>query len=85
MTIAIGSLLLDVIRMGLLLPLSGVLFLLGTRLFIFVGRLASGWGLVETVVNPLRATLYPDDKTARPNHLHARWLGVAMSQRAKKI
>jgi MFS family permease len=34
-----------------------------------------GWGLVETVVNPLTATLYPDDKTARLNILHAWWPG----------
>jgi len=34
-----------------------------------------GWGLVETVVNPLIATLYPDDKTAKLNLLHAWWPG----------
>ncbi|HXA49051.1 MAG TPA: MFS transporter [Candidatus Acidoferrum sp.] len=34
-----------------------------------------GWGLVETVINPLTATLYPDDKTARLNALHAWWPG----------
>ena len=34
-----------------------------------------GWGLVETVVNPLAATLYPDEKTARLNTLHAWWPG----------
>ena len=47
-----------------------------------------GWGLVETVVNPLTAALYPADKTARLNTLHAWWpgglvigglLGVGMS------
>jgi MFS family permease len=47
-----------------------------------------GWGMVETVINPLIATLYPDDKTAKLNHLHAWWpgglvigglLGVALS------
>jgi len=47
-----------------------------------------GWGLVETVVNPLTAALYPADKTARLNVLHAWWpgglvigglLGVGMS------
>lgn len=47
-----------------------------------------GWGMVETVINPLMATLYPDDKTAKLNHLHAWWpggliigglLGVALS------
>jgi len=34
-----------------------------------------GWGLVETVINPLTATLYPDDKTAKLNALHAWWPG----------
>jgi MFS family permease len=47
-----------------------------------------GWGLVETVINPLIASLYPDDKTRKLNALHAWWpgglvigglLGVAMS------
>ena len=34
-----------------------------------------GWGLVETVVNPLCAALYPEDKTHRLNVLHAWWPG----------
>ena len=34
-----------------------------------------GWGLVETVVNPLIAALYPDDKTEKLNVLHAWWPG----------
>src|SRR5579871_1083314 len=34
-----------------------------------------GWGLVETVINPLIATLYSDDKTAKLNALHAWWPG----------
>jgi hypothetical protein len=34
-----------------------------------------GWGLTETVVNPLTATLYPDHKTQRLNSLHAWWPG----------
>ena len=47
-----------------------------------------GWGLVETVVNPLIASLYPDDKTGKLNAVHAWWpgglvigglLGVGMS------
>jgi MFS family permease len=32
-----------------------------------------GWGLVETVINPLTATLYPEEKTARLNRVHAYW------------
>jgi MFS family permease len=34
-----------------------------------------GWGLVETVINPLTAALYTHDKTARLNTLHAWWPG----------
>jgi fucose permease len=34
-----------------------------------------GWGLVETVINPLAATLYPEEKTSRLNILHAWWPG----------
>ncbi|HCC59588.1 MAG TPA: MFS transporter [Solibacterales bacterium] len=34
-----------------------------------------GWGLTETVINPLTTTLYPDDKTAKLNVLHAWWPG----------
>lgn len=48
-----------------------------------------GWGLVETLMNPLIAALYPDDKAAKLNAAHAWWpgglvigglLGVAMSR-----
>jgi MFS family permease len=57
---------------------------------LWVGALITGigWGLVETVVNPLIATLYPDEKTGKLNSLHAWWpggivigglLGVGMS------
>ena len=34
-----------------------------------------GQGLVETVINPLAATLYPNDKTHKLNVLHAWWPG----------
>jgi len=34
-----------------------------------------GWGLVETVVNPLIASLYPEEKTGKLNTLHAWWPG----------
>jgi len=91
-TIAIGSPLLDAIGMGVLLPMSGVLFIAGTLIILFAGPLAAlagiytvlwvgalvtgiGWGLVETVINPLTTTLYPQDKTARLNTLHAWWPG----------
>ena len=62
----------------------------GVYTVMWIGALVTGvgWGLVETVVNPLIASLYPEDKTAKLNTLHAWWpgglvigglLGVAMS------
>src|SRR5437762_6375403 len=36
-------------------------------------------GSVETVINPLAATLYPDDKTHKLNVLHAWWPGGIIS------
>jgi MFS family permease len=44
---------------------------------LWIGALITGigWGLVETVVNPLIATLYPDEKTGKLNSLHAWWPG----------
>ena len=48
-----------------------------------------GWGLVETVTNPMVASLYPDEKTSKLNAVHAWWpgglvigglLGVGMSR-----
>jgi hypothetical protein len=32
-----------------------------------------GWGFMEASINPLTATIYPADKTARLNVLHAWW------------
>ncbi|HEU4430419.1 MAG TPA: MFS transporter [Myxococcota bacterium] len=32
-----------------------------------------GWGFMEASINPLTATLYPEDATARLNVLHAWW------------
>ncbi len=57
---------------------------------LWLGALVTGigWGMVETVINPLITTLYPDEKTGKLNTLHAWWpgglvigglLGVAMS------
>jgi MFS family permease len=62
----------------------------GTYTVIWTGALITGigWGLVETVVNPMIASLYPEEKTGKLNTLHAWWpgglvigglLGVAMS------
>jgi MFS family permease len=44
-------------------------------LFSGVILIGIGWGLVETVINPLTVTLYPDEKTKRLNALHAWWPG----------
>jgi MFS family permease len=50
---------------------------IGAYRAIWIGMLLSGigWGLAETVINPLTATLYPDEKTHRLNVLHAWWPG----------
>lgn len=47
------------------------------RWVLFFGMLSVGLahGLVEAVINPLIATLYPEDKTHRLNVLHAWWPG----------
>ena len=89
-TIAIGSPLVDFIGMALLLPLSAVCFIAGSLIFVFADKLGGnpywvlwiaavvtgiGWGLVETVINPLIATLYPDEKAGKLNTLHAWWPG----------
>jgi MFS family permease len=44
---------------------------------VWLGMLLNGigWGASEAVINPLTATLYPDDKTHRLNVLHAWWPG----------
>jgi MFS family permease len=44
---------------------------------VWLGMLITGigQGLVETVINPLTASLYPQDKTRRLNTLHAWWPG----------
>ena len=44
---------------------------------LWTGTLTSGigWGLAETVINPLAVTLYPDEQTHKRNLLHAWWPG----------
>jgi len=103
-TIAIGSPLLDFIGMGRLLPCLQYAILperawsflrrkCRERFPVSPGLRGNvnyrDWqGLVETVINPLTASLYTDDKTRRLNALHAWWpggiiigglLGLAMS------
>lgn len=85
LTIAIGSPLLDWIGMRPLLILSSLSFLTGTSTILLGGShrtvwigmiiIGIGWGLVETVINPLCAATYPDDQTHRMNVLHAWWPG----------
>jgi MFS family permease len=51
----------------------------GTEVFtvLWVGALVTGigWGLVETVINPFTAALYPQDKAVKLDVLHAWWPG----------
>jgi MFS family permease len=49
----------------------------GVQTVVWSGMLITGigWGLVETVINPLTVTLYPEEKTSRLNILHAWWPG----------
>lgn len=44
---------------------------------LWIGMMSVGLahGLIEAVINPLTATLYPDDKTHKLNVLHAWWPG----------
>jgi predicted MFS family arabinose efflux permease len=88
-SIFLGSPLCDSLGMGKLLALSCSLFVVGTIVTIVMPPSATvywplwvsffivglGHGLVEAVINPLIATIYPDDKTHRLNVLHAWWPG----------
>ena len=87
----VASPLCDILGMGRLLAIACVLHILGTVVTIFaprgsldaaywvlwLGMLTVGLahGIVEAVINPLIATLYPDDKTHKLNVLHAWWPG----------
>jgi len=59
----------SVILVGPIGAAIGIEQALSISLFVF----GLGWGLVESVVNPLIATLYADDKTHKLNNLHAWW------------
>jgi MFS family permease len=84
-SIFIGSPLCDFFGMRLLLATAATLQILSVVLTIFapgysvlyVATLLSGFGngLVEAVINPLIATMYPKDKTHKLNVLHAWWPG----------
>ncbi len=83
--ILIGGPLCDALGMRALLSVAWLLHISGVLLTIFapsygVLELATfvvglGNGLVEGVINPLIATVYPDEKTHRLNMLHAWWPG----------
>lgn len=77
----------DTIGMGLLLRFAAVGHIAGTALTILSPKLGFGAlllanlclglsnGTVEAVTNPLVATMYPDQKVAKLNLLHAWWPG----------
>lgn len=79
-SIFIGGPLCDLLGMGRLLALAFFMHVAGVLLtifatgfwFLFAGTLSIGLGngLVEAAVNPLTATLYPDQKTEKLNLLH---------------
>jgi MFS family permease len=89
LSIFIGSPLCDVLGMGRMLGIFALLFTVGTLGVILAPPSANvytiiwssffivglGQGMVEAVINPLIATLYPDDKTHKLNVLHAWWPG----------
>jgi MFS family permease len=91
-SIFVGSPLCDILGMGRLLGVSALCFLAGTAGLIFQQPSASpdvilavcmfviglGHGLVEAVINPLIATLYPEEKVHKLNVLHAWWPGGLM-------
>jgi MFS family permease len=84
-SILVASPMLDALGMRNLLYLAFGLHIVGVVGFIFapsytimtVAMLLAGFGngLVEAVINPLIATLYPEEKTHKLNVLHAWWPG----------
>jgi MFS family permease len=84
-SILLASPMLDALGMRNLLYLACGLHIVGIIAFIFapsytilyMSMLVAGFGngLVEAVINPLAATLYPDEKTHKLNVLHAWWPG----------
>lgn len=84
-TIVLGGMVLDAIGMGRLMAVAFLGHVAGVLLTIFAQGFTSLYiatlliglanGLVEAVINPLAATLYPDSKTKHLNILHAWWPG----------
>jgi MFS family permease len=89
LSILIGGSLVDFFGMRRLLLISAAGYLIGPAAIIFAPRNESSFGvlygamlilglsqgLVEGVINPLCATMYPNEKTRRMNILHAWWPG----------
>lgn len=89
LSILIGGSLVDFFGMRLLMLVSAAGYLIGPLAIIFAPRNESSYtvlygamlvlglsqGLVEGVINPLCATMYPEEKTRRMNILHAWWPG----------
>jgi MFS family permease len=83
--LVVGGALLDVVGIGTTLWLALAAHVAGVTTVIFAGgfwTLALGWlflalasGLVEASINPLAATMYPEQKTHVLNVLHAWWPG----------
>jgi MFS family permease len=86
----VGSAALDTLGMGRVLGLACLLQMLGVGLTLATPSLPAaplltlsigqlilgvGHGLIEAAINPLAATVYPEDKTHRLNVLHAWWPG----------
>jgi len=89
LSILIGGSLVDFFGMRRLLLISAAGYLIGPAAIIFAPRNESSFGLlygamlilglsqglVEGVINPLCATMFPNEKTRRMNILHAWWPG----------
>jgi MFS family permease len=69
--------LLQIIGVGLTLATPALQSAASPLLVLAIGQLilGVGHGLIEAVINPLTATVYPEDKTHRLNVLHAWWPG----------
>jgi MFS family permease len=84
-SIFIGGQLCDLLGMRAILALAFLGQVVGTLLTIFANGyvvlaaatllIGLGNGFVEAAINPLVATIYPDEKTKRLNLLHAWWPG----------
>src|SRR5678815_1140139 len=69
----------NLLYLALFLHIGGIIAFItaGSYTILYLSMLFTGFGngLIEAVINPMAATLYPDDKTHRLNVLHAWWPG----------